>query len=126
MCCKASTFSVARGEIVCLIGANGAGKTTTLRTIMALIVSSTGRVVFDGADIRDRLAHLRNRFGLGYPPEERRIVAGMKRARFSFASACWLGDPRVAQPWCHRTRSPRLPRAFAEWLDQVAATMSAL
>jgi ABC-type dipeptide/oligopeptide/nickel transport system ATPase component len=41
--CTASTFEVARGEVVTLIGRNGAGKTTTLRAIMGLLQKSHRR-----------------------------------------------------------------------------------
>ena len=34
---KGIDLSVAKGELVCLIGANGAGKTTTLKAIAGLL-----------------------------------------------------------------------------------------
>ena len=39
------SLRVARGELVCLIGANGAGKTTTLKTISGLLRPAAGRIV---------------------------------------------------------------------------------
>jgi branched-chain amino acid transport system ATP-binding protein len=44
-------FTVARGEIVALLGTNGAGKSTILRCISGLMPSDDGRIVFDGDDI---------------------------------------------------------------------------
>ena len=70
-------LEVNRGEIVCLVGRNGAGKTTTLRSVMGLAGRSTGRVTFEGTELLGRPAHIRNGLGLGYVPEERRIVAGL-------------------------------------------------
>ncbi len=48
------TLSVARGEIVTLLGANGAGKTTLLRTISGLLRPRAGTIRFEGRRI-DRL-----------------------------------------------------------------------
>ena len=47
---KGISFEVNEGEIVTLIGANGAGKTTTMQSIIGLIPSQQGTVIFDGQD----------------------------------------------------------------------------
>ena len=44
-------LSIARGQFVALVGGSGAGKTTLLKTINALIVPTTGRVLVDGQDV---------------------------------------------------------------------------
>ena len=46
---KGIEFSVAAGEIVCVIGANGAGKSTLLKTIFGEVAIRSGRL-FLGAD----------------------------------------------------------------------------
>jgi branched-chain amino acid transport system ATP-binding protein len=71
------TLTVNAGEIVTLVGRNGAGKTTTLRTVMGLVAKKEGDVRFDGAEILGEPAHRRFHRGLGYVPEERRIVPGL-------------------------------------------------
>ena len=45
------SFSVNRGEVVCLIGPSGSGKSTVLRCANALEPVDGGRVVFDGIDL---------------------------------------------------------------------------
>ncbi len=50
------SFTVARGEVVALLGANGGGKTTTLRAISNLLSAERGQVTagsigFDGLDV---------------------------------------------------------------------------
>ncbi len=113
---------VRRGEIVCLIGRNGAGKTTTLRTVMGLVDRRAGRVVFDGQEILARPAHVRNRLGLGYVPEERRIVPGMtvrENLRLGVLAASVKRPERVVIEEIAEI-FPRL----AERLDQTAITMS--
>jgi branched-chain amino acid transport system ATP-binding protein len=70
-------FSIARGEVVALIGANGAGKTTLLRCLAGLQPSAAGRVTLAGTDITALLAHQRVRRGLAMVPECRRLFDDM-------------------------------------------------
>jgi branched-chain amino acid transport system ATP-binding protein len=60
-----------------LIGRNGAGKTTTLRAIMGLLPLDGGDIRLDGDDLRKHPAHYRARAGIGYAPEDRRLVPEM-------------------------------------------------
>lgn len=45
------SFSVAKGEILGLVGANGAGKTTTLRSICGILPVQHGRIRIGGVDL---------------------------------------------------------------------------
>ncbi len=58
-----------------LIGRNGAGKTTTLRAIMGLIALDSGALRLDREDLNRFPAYYRARAGIGYAPEDRRLVA---------------------------------------------------
>ena len=71
------SLRVDEGEIVALIGANGAGKTTTLRAISGLLRPASGRVTFDGHDLRGRAPHAIVRLGIGHSPEGRRVFPRM-------------------------------------------------
>lgn len=71
------SLDVRPGEIVTLMGRNGAGKTTTLRTIMGLVKKRQGSVTFCDREILPAPTHARFHLGLGYVPEERRIVPGL-------------------------------------------------
>jgi branched-chain amino acid transport system ATP-binding protein len=62
------------GSVAGLIGRNGAGKTTLMRSIMGLLPASSGVVEFDGTNLRQVPAYGRSRLGIGYMPEERRLV----------------------------------------------------
>ena len=62
------------GRMAGLIGRNGAGKTTLLRSIMGLLPYQGGTVNFDQADLAAMPAHHRNHLGIGYMPEDRRLV----------------------------------------------------
>ena len=54
-----------RGEILGIIGPNGAGKTTLFNIISGHVGSTTGAIVFNGADVTRKPAHTRARLGMG-------------------------------------------------------------
>ncbi len=62
------------GQLVGLVGRNGAGKTTLMRTIMGLLAPSAGTVELGGRSLAGVAPHARARMGVGYMPEDRRIV----------------------------------------------------
>jgi len=68
------SLTVDDGEFVGLMGRNGAGKTTTLRTIMGIIAPVSGSVKILGNDASGVEAHYRPSLGIGYMPEDRRLV----------------------------------------------------
>jgi branched-chain amino acid transport system ATP-binding protein len=68
------SLRIGQGEMVGIIGNNGAGKTTTLRAVMGLARLGGGRVVFKGDDISRLEPFRRARLGLGYMPEDRRLI----------------------------------------------------
>jgi branched-chain amino acid transport system ATP-binding protein len=67
-------LSVPQGGSVGLIGRNGAGKTTLMRAVMGLLPSRAGQIALDGTDLLKRPAHARAALGIGYMPEDRRLV----------------------------------------------------
>ena len=71
------TLEVRAGEFVGLIGRNGAGKTTLLRTVMGLLVYRSGSLDFEGAALGRVPTHRRVSLGIGYMPEDRRLVPGL-------------------------------------------------
>ncbi|MES1924474.1 ABC transporter ATP-binding protein [Salinisphaera sp. T31B1] len=69
-------LSVARGEVVTLLGRNGAGRTTALKSILALVDKRTGSIRVNGTEIIKQPTHKIARLGmLGYCPEERGIFS---------------------------------------------------
>ena len=72
------SLSVAKGDIVALLGTNGAGKTTTLRAISGLLKPENGfikdgYVKFDGNDITNVLGTQVVKLGAVMVPEGRRV-----------------------------------------------------
>ena len=68
-------LTVAKGEVVVLLGRNGAGKSTTMKSIMGLVPAASGTVTFLDREITGRQPHAIAQTGLGYVPEDRRIFA---------------------------------------------------
>ena len=71
---RGATLRVAPGQMAGLIGRNGAGKTTLMRTVAGLLASDSGEVHFDERPMDGVPAHVRARTGMGYMPEDRRII----------------------------------------------------
>ena len=68
-----ASLQVDEGQMCGLIGRNGAGKTTLLRALMGAI-TATGTVQFEHIDLLALPAHRRAAHGIGYMPEDRRLV----------------------------------------------------
>ncbi len=69
-------LTVARGEIVSLLGRNGVGRSTTLKAVMGQ-VRARGSIRFKGEEILGEKPHEIARRGLGYVPEDRAIFADL-------------------------------------------------
>ena len=115
-------LQVNEGEIVSLVGRNGAGKTTTLRSVMGLVSRRQGSVTFRGEEILGLPAHVRFHKGLGYVPEERRIVPGLTvRENLRLGLVAHANRSRETQVIDRIAETfPRLK----ERLDQVGETLS--
>lgn len=62
------------GKLAGLIGRNGAGKTTLMRTVVGALSPAAGTLSLDGKALRGVPSHARARLGIGYMPEDRRII----------------------------------------------------
>jgi branched-chain amino acid transport system ATP-binding protein len=71
------TLRVDSGGVVGLVGRNGAGKTTTMRAIMGLAPVASGAVRLDGVDLGERPPYARAAVGIGYVPEDRRLIGSL-------------------------------------------------
>ena len=70
-------MTLAAGKFTGLIGRNGAGKTTLMRAVMGILKTRNGSIHF-GADTLDTLpTHARARAGIGYMPEDRRLIPNL-------------------------------------------------
>jgi branched-chain amino acid transport system ATP-binding protein len=70
---KGVSFSVAKGELVTLLGANGAGKTTTLKTLSGLLRPRRGTMELEGERLEKVEPHEIVRRGVAHVPEGRKV-----------------------------------------------------
>ena len=70
---KDLSMEVQEGAIFGFLGANGAGKTTTMRMILDILRPDSGRITWNGKDVREV-----PRRSWGYLPEERGLYPKMK------------------------------------------------
>jgi branched-chain amino acid transport system ATP-binding protein len=84
-------LEVSSGEFAGLIGRNGAGKTTLLRTIMGLQARASGRLDFESRELADLPTYRRAGLGIGYMPEDRRLVPGLS-AEENILLPAWAVD----------------------------------
>jgi branched-chain amino acid transport system ATP-binding protein len=68
------SMDVPTGKFAGLIGRNGAGKTTLMRSVMGILPARGGTIRFDEVALDRMPAHQRARGGIGYMPEDRRLV----------------------------------------------------
>ena len=71
------SFEVPKGEVVALLGRNGAGKSTTMKSVMQMVRTASGSVIFRGRDISNLAPHTIAKMGLGYVPEDRRVFTDL-------------------------------------------------
>ena len=71
------SLDVEEAEIVALIGANGAGKSTLLNTIMSLVDTKSGRILFEGQDITSKTTREIVKLGIVQVPERRQLFGSM-------------------------------------------------
>jgi len=95
-------LTVGAGRIVAVLGANGAGKTTLLRTLSGLLPATSGRVTFDGVDLRGVQVERMVRHGIAHVPEGRGVVTELTVAENLRLGSLW----RKPQKGLWRRRKP--------------------
>ena len=68
---------VEAGEVVTLLGRNGMGKTTTVSSIMGIVPSRSGDILFDGKPLRGLASYRVAQAGLGLVPEGRQVFPNL-------------------------------------------------
>ena len=78
------SLRIGAGEVVALVGPSGAGKTTIASLLPRFWDVASGRITFDGIDIRDLpLAELRG--AIGIVPQEPTLFSGTIRENIAYA-----------------------------------------
>jgi len=79
------SLRIGAGEVVALVGPSGAGKTTVASLLPRFWDVSSGRITFDGVDIRD-LALSELRGAIGIVPQEPTLFSGTIRENIAYAA----------------------------------------
>jgi branched-chain amino acid transport system ATP-binding protein len=70
-------LTVAKNEVVALLGRNGAGKSTTLKSLMGVVTPRAGSVRLNGVEVAGSKSHAIARAGMQLVHEERRIFGSL-------------------------------------------------
>src|SRR5438128_12574389 len=91
------SLEVPSGSMIGLLGRNGAGKTTLMKTVMGLLKASGGAVRFESRELLRIPTHGRARLGIGYMPEDRRLISELTVEENVLVPAWATGvsDPRT-------------------------------
>ena len=63
-----------QGAVLGVVGHNGAGKTTLMRALIGALPAASGQVWLDGTNVTGWPTQQRARLGIGYMPEDRRLI----------------------------------------------------
>ena len=85
------------GEVVTLLGRNGMGKTTTIHSIMGLVKTRSGQIIFDGDHVQEWPAYRIARTGMGLVPEGRQIFPNLSVVENLVATAA--NRLKTVNPW---------------------------
>ncbi len=115
------SLDIPSGGLIGLVGRNGAGKTTTLKSIIGIMPVSGGSIQFDGQDLLQIPAHRRAHLGIGYMPEDRRLIGALT-----------VQDNIMMPSWASRTKTGnerldyiyQLMPELRRWSDRKATQLS--
>ena len=114
-------LDVPSGSMCGLIGRNGAGKTTFMRAVMGTLSILRGKVRLGDIDLTATPAHRRAHMGIGFMPEDRRLVPDLT-AEENILLPVWAtgaDNARERLEWIYG-----LMPEVAEFRDRGATTLS--
>ena len=108
---RTSTFTLAPGERLALVGENGAGKTTLVKLLARLYDPTEGRILLDGVDLREYdVDSLRRNIGVIFQDFVRYDFLLRENIAVGQHRASWRTSPRIrdggrAEPGRHGRRA---------------------
>ena len=67
------SFTLAKSEVLAIVGRNGMGKTSLLKTLLGFLPAWRGTIRITGQDVTRMPPHLRRRLGVVYVPQEQAL-----------------------------------------------------
>ena len=114
------SLEIETGSICGLIGRNGAGKTSLMRSIMGVVPIEGGEISFQNEALHQRKAHERAALGIGYLPEDRRLIADFTVEENIMVSLWATNNPdRSRLEWVYE-----LMPEISRFADRKALTLS--
>ena len=119
------SLTIARGQMVSLLGRNGMGKTTTVRSIMGLTPPTAGSIRFDGDEILGQPAYRIAKHGIGLVPEGRQVFPNLTARENLIATAADYGVDTKPRLEVVKTTEPPVRKAgvkvktVAELIDKL-------
>lgn len=114
------SLEIETGSICGLIGRNGAGKTSLMRSIMGVVPIEAGEISFQNEALHQRKAHERAALGIGYLPEDRRLIADFTVEENIMVSLWATNNPdRSRLEWVYE-----LMPEISRFADRKALTLS--
>ncbi len=114
-------LDIPTGGLSGLVGRNGAGKTTTLKSIIGVIPVSAGSIKLDDQDLLQIPGHKRARLGIGYMPEERRLIPALS-VHDNIMMPAWAGKMETGDERLDYIY--RLMPDLRGWADRKATELS--
>lgn len=112
-----ATLTMTDGEMVTIIGPNGAGKSTFLKTIVGLLRTREGSIVFQDEDITNISADEAISYGLCFVPQNDNVFPNLT-VRENLKMGGWA----LADDADFETRVQRVFERFPELEDRTSAT----
>jgi branched-chain amino acid transport system ATP-binding protein len=109
------------GQMAGLIGRNGAGKTTLMRAIIGALPAAAGTIALEGKPLDGVPSFQRARLGIGYMPEDRRIIPQLSIEENVLLPAWASGAPAAAE---RLARIYQLIPEVATWKDRKGLQLS--
>jgi len=90
-------LTIAPGSFAGLVGRNGAGKTTLMRAIMGLLPIRSGEIMLGERNLGTLPGQARAGLGVGYMPEDRRLIPELTVEENVLVPAWAVGDKEIGR-----------------------------
>lgn len=93
---KNLSFSIEKGDFICILGHNGCGKSTTAKLCNAILVPQSGSVTVDGIDTKDedKIFDIRRKVGMVFQNPDNQIVGTIVEDDVAFGPENLGIDPK--------------------------------
>src|SRR5690625_1851153 len=118
-------LKVERGKILALVGENGAGKTTLMTMCAGLAEPDSGRIIYDGREVRIDSPNEAHDLGIGMVHQHFKLVPSLTVADNVFLGREIIGGTRSLDRKAMERRVQELSEQFGLRIDP-AATISQL